>query len=125
MDAAGRKVHMPDPVLVTAISNLLAPLPSITEEKTPTHATYFIGRKIFAFTRSGDGGGVAIKLPKERIAELIERDDITILKMGQRTMKEWILLDHAKAADYTEDLDLFKESIAFVAATKRKQRERR
>ena len=116
---------MPDPVLVTAISNLLAPLPSITEEKTPTHATYFIGRKIFAFTRSGDGGGVAIKLPKERIAELIERDDITILKMGQRTMKEWILIDHAKAADYTEDLDLFKESIAFVAATKRKQRERR
>src|SRR5580698_9042693 len=65
-DGRSRKeVHMPDPVLVTAISNLLAPLPSITEEKTPTHATYCIGRKIFAFTRSGGGGGVAIKLPKE------------------------------------------------------------
>jgi len=116
---------MPDPVLVTAISKLLAPLPSITEEKTPTHATYFIGRKIFAFTRSGGTGGVAIKLPKERIAELIGRDDITILKMGPRTMKEWILLDHAKPGDYTGDLDLFKESIAFVAATKSNLRKRR
>lgn len=116
---------MPDPVLVTAISKLLAPLPSITEEKTPTHATYFIGRKIFAFTRSGGGGGVAIKLPAERIAELLERDHITILKMGKRTMKEWILLDHAKPTDYMEDLDLFKESIAFVAATKHKPRKSR
>ena len=109
---------MPDPVLVTAISNLLAPLPSITEERTPTHATYFIGRKIFAFTRSGGGGGVALKLPADRIAELLVRDHITILKMGKRTMKEWVLLDHAKPTDYTDDLDLFKESIAFVAATK-------
>jgi hypothetical protein len=116
---------MPDPVLVTAISRLLAPLPSITEEKTPTHATYFIGRKIFAFTRSGGGGGVALKLPAERIAELLERDHITILKMGKRTMKEWIVLDHAKTADYTNDLDLFKESIAFVASTRHKPRKSR
>ena len=116
---------MPDPVLVTAISNLLAPFPSITEEKTPTHATYFIGRKIFAFTRSGGGGGVALKLPHERIAELVERDDITVLKMGKRTMKEWILLDHAKPTDYSEDLDLFKESIAFVAATNHTPRKHR
>ena len=116
---------MPDPVLVTAISKLLAPLPSITEEKTPTHATYFIGRKIFAFTRSGGGGGVAIKLPKERIAELLGRADITILKMGKRTMTEWILLDHATPADYTEDLDLFKESIAFVTTTRGKPRKSR
>ncbi len=116
---------MPDPVLVAALSKLLAPLPSITEERTQTHATYFIGKKIFAFTRSGGGGGVALKLPKERIAELIERDDITILKMGKRTMTEWVLLDHAKPADYTGDLDLFKESIAFVAATKSKPRKSR
>ena len=116
---------MPDPVLVTAISKLLAPLPSITEEKTPTHATYFIGRKIFAFTRSGGGGGVALKLPHERITELIERDHITVLKMGDRTLKEWILLDHAKPTDYVEDIDLFKESIAFVAATKHKPRKSR
>jgi hypothetical protein len=125
MDAAGRKFPMPDPVLVTAISHLLAPLPSITEEKTPTHATYFIGRKIFAFTRSGGGGGVALKLPAERIAELLQREHITILKMGKRTMKEWILLDHPKPTDYMEDLDLFKESIAFVASTKHTPRKSR
>ena len=116
---------MPDPVLVTEISKLLAPLPSITEERTPTHATYFIARKIFAFTRSGEGGGVAIKLPKERIAELIARDDITRLKMGERTMSEWILLDHVKPGDYGKDIDLFKESIAFVAATKHLPRKSR
>jgi hypothetical protein len=116
---------MSDPVLVTAISRLLAPLPSITEEKTQTHATYFVGKKIFAFTRSGNGGGVALKLPKERIAELLKRDDITKLKMGKRTMTEWILLDHAKPAGYMEDLDLFKESIAFVATSKSKPRKSR
>ena len=40
--------------------------------------------------------------------------------MGKRTMKEWILLDRAKPADYKKDLALFKEAIAFVAAGKRK-----
>jgi hypothetical protein len=114
-----REEPMSDPDLIAALSKLLATLPGIAEEKTATHATFLTGKKIFAFTRSG-GGGVALKLPKERIAELLQRDDIAPLAMGKRTMKEWILLDRAKPADYRKDLALFKEAITCVAAGKRK-----
>src|SRR6266567_5905248 len=78
---------MPEPDLIAALSKLLATPPGIAEEKTATHATLLTGKKVFAFTRSG-GGGAALKLPKERIAELLQRDDITPLTMGKRTMKE-------------------------------------
>jgi predicted DNA-binding protein (MmcQ/YjbR family) len=110
---------MPEPDLIVALSSLLSALPGVAEEKTATHATFTTNKKVFAFTRSA-GGGVALKLPKERIAELLQREDIIPLRMGKRTMKEWILLDRAKPADYKKDLALFKESIAFVSAGKSK-----
>jgi hypothetical protein len=109
---------MPDPELVTALSKLLATLPGVIEEKTEKHATFLINKKVFAFTRSGDSGGVAIKLPKERIAELLPRKEISPLTMGKRTMKEWILLDHVKSSGYKKDLALFKEAISFVSSRK-------
>lgn len=107
---------MPDPGLVVAASNLLGTLPGVTEEKTETHATFLIGDKIFAFTRNG--GGMALKLPRERIAELVRQEDFKPLTMGKRTMKEWMLIDHRKTADYKKDLELFKEAMAFVAVKK-------
>jgi hypothetical protein len=107
---------MPDADLVAALSKLLATLPGVTAEKTLTHATFLINKKVFAFTRSGDGGGVALKLPKEKIAELLRRKEISPLTMGKRTMKEWVLLDHAKPSSYKNDLLLFQEAITFVAA---------
>ena len=110
---------MADPRLIAILSSLLGPLAEVTEEKTETHATFLIGKKVFAFTRSS-GPGVALKLPKERIAALLERDEITQLTMGKRTMKEWIVLEHAKLADYKKDLALFKEAKAFVEAGKKK-----
>jgi predicted DNA-binding protein (MmcQ/YjbR family) len=110
---------MADPKLIAALSSLLAPLPDVAEEKTETHATFLTGKKVFAFTRSS-GPGVALKLPKERIAALLQREDITPLTMGKRTMKEWIVIEHPKPADYKKDLALFKEAKAFVEAGKKK-----
>ncbi|HMF64195.1 MAG TPA: luciferase family protein [Edaphobacter sp.] len=109
---------MPDADLVDALSKLLAPLPGVAEERTPTHATFLINKKVFAFTRKG--GGVALKLPRERIDDLLQREDVIPLTMGKRTMKEWVLLNHAKPSDYKKDLVLFKEAIAFVSAGKKK-----
>ncbi|HEX4576984.1 MAG TPA: hypothetical protein VH117_06510 [Edaphobacter sp.] len=63
---------------------------------------------------------VVLKLPKERIAVLLQRDDITLLTMGKRTMKEWIVIERAKPTDYKKDLALFKEAKAFVEAEKKK-----
>src|SRR5882757_4260964 len=110
---------MADARLIATLSSLLGSLPDISEEKTETHATFLIGRKVFAFTRSS-GPGVALKLPKERIAALQQREDITQLTMGKRTMKEWIVIEHPKPADYKKDLALFKEARAFVEAAKKK-----
>jgi len=109
---------MPDADLVAAVSKLIAALPGVTEVKTPIHATFLTGKKIFAFTRHG--GGMALKLPRERIAELIQLDDFAPLIMGKRTMKEWIFIDHKSPADYKKDLGLFREAITFVTAEKKK-----
>jgi hypothetical protein len=108
---------MPDADLVATISKLLSSLPGVTEEKTENHATFLTNKKVFAFTRS-KGGGVALKLPKERIAELLQRKEISLLTMGKRTMKEWILLEYPKPADYKKDRALFKEALSFVASGK-------
>jgi hypothetical protein len=114
---AQRKLFMSDPELVIALSNFLAPLPKVTEQKTGTHVTFRVGKKIFAFTRGGGHPGVALKLPQERIGELLQREEISLLVMGKRTMTEWILLDHDNPASYKKDLVLFKEAMAFVAAS--------
>jgi hypothetical protein len=113
---------MADPRLIAALSSLLGPLQNVTEEKTEIHATFLIKKKVFAFTRSS-GPGVALKLPKERIAALLQRGDITLLTMGKRTMKEWIVIEHTKPADYKKDLALFKEAKAFVEAGKKRRKE--
>jgi hypothetical protein len=109
---------MPDADLVDALSKLLATLPGVAEERTPTHATFLTNKKIFAFTRKG--GGVALKLPRERIDDLLQREDVIPLTMGKRTMKEWVLLNHARPSDYKKELALFKAAIAFVSAGKNK-----
>jgi hypothetical protein len=36
-------------------------------------------------------------------------------------MKEWIVIEHSKPADYKKDLGLFKEAKAFVEAEKKKK----
>jgi len=113
---------MPDPELVVALSKLLAPLPGVAEKRTETHATFLVGKKIFAFTRGGDGRGVALKLPKERIAQLAGREEISPLVMGKRTMKEWALLDHASPSSYKKDLAIFKEAMAFASTGSKPQR---
>jgi len=107
---------MPEPELVIALSKLLMPLPGVSEKKTETHATFLVNDKVFAFTRSGSVGRVALKLPKERIVELLQREEISLLTMGKRTMKEWILLAHTRPVSYKKDLALFKEAIVFVSA---------
>ena len=106
---------MPDCDLVAALSRLLATLPGVVEEKTEKHVTFLVKKKVFAFTRS-TGDGVALKLPQERIAALIGRQEVSPLTMGKRTMKEWILLQHDKPASYKKDLDLFNDAVTFVSA---------
>jgi hypothetical protein len=112
---------MADPKLIATLSSLLGSLPGVKEKQLPNHTSFFTGKNIFVFT-SRTSNRVILKLPKERIAALLQREDITLLTMGKRTMKEWIVIEHSKPADYKNDLALFKEAKAFVEAEKEKMK---
>jgi hypothetical protein len=107
---------MADPKLIAILSSLLGSLTGVKEKQLPNHTSFFTGKNIFVFT-SRTSDRVILKLPKERIATLLQRKDITLLTMGKRTMKEWIVIEHSKPADYRKDFALFKEAKAFVEAT--------
>src|SRR5580704_7160344 len=109
---------MADLKLIAILSSLLAPLPGVKEKQFANHTSFFTGKNIFVFT-SRTSNRVILKLPKERIAALLQREDVALLTMGKRTMKEWIVIEHSKPADYKKDLALFKEAKAFVEAEKK------
>ena len=91
-------------------------LPQATVVRKPSGAMYQIGAKIFAFTRPE---GVAMKLPEERIARLVETRDASFLVMGTKTMREWVLLRYSTPGDYLKDGKLFEEALNFVASLKK------
>jgi hypothetical protein len=110
---------MADPKLIAILSSLLRPLPGVKEKQFPGHTSFFTGKNIFVFT-SRTSNRVILKLPQERIAALLQWEDITLLTMGKRTMKEWIVIEHPRVGDYKKDLALFKEAKSFVEAGKKR-----
>ena len=92
-------------------------LPQAVVVRKPSGAMYQAGTKIFAFTRPD---GIAMKLPEEQIASLVEtRDDASFLVMGTKTMREWVMLRYAGPGDYRKDGKLFYEAMKFVASLKK------
>jgi hypothetical protein len=98
---------------------MLRELPGVAVRSRPGHASFHAGKKVFAFTRPE---GVAMRLPKEKIADLAGRRDVSILVMGKRVMKEWVVVAHKSSAAYKKDLELFKISASFVADRSRRSR---
>ena len=111
---------MADQELIAALSTLIGSLPGVSERQFPNHTSFFAGRNVFAFT-SRTSNRVVLKLPKERIATLLQLANVTLLTMGKRTMKEWIVIERNKPNDYKKDLALFKEAKAFVEIEKKKK----
>jgi hypothetical protein len=92
---------------------ILRELPGVTVRSRPGHASFHVSKKVFAFTRPE---GVAMKLPKEKIAELAGNRNVSMLVMGKRVMKEWVVVAHKNPGAYKKDLELFKISASFVAS---------
>jgi hypothetical protein len=67
-----------------------------------------VGGKIAASYRDGQ---LVLKLPPERIAELIEREQGALFSAYGKTMTGWIALSPAADAEW---LPLTEEAIAFV-----------
>jgi hypothetical protein len=76
--------------------------------------------RVFCFITKD--GSLAMKLPASSIEPLLESGDATLLRMGQRSMREWAVLPEA---DARATLKLLHEAKAFVESlpktAKRKQ----
>jgi hypothetical protein len=73
------------------------------------HASFEVGGKVFCFvTRDG---GLALKLPEPRIEPLLESGDAKLLRMGTRTMREWVVVPESGSA---ATLRLLREAKSFV-----------
>ena len=91
----------------------LAKIPGVVVKRKLTSANFTVKKKVFAFTK---GDGVVLKLPPEAVKRLVEVGAASMLVMGNRTMKEWIVIRFKNPSDLKKQLGLFKEAMAFVSA---------
>jgi len=97
------------PVLVAT----LVKFPGVAATLKLNSANFTIKGKVFAFTKRN---GVVLKLPPETVRRLVEAGVASLLVMGERTMKEWIVIRPKNKTEARKQLGLFKEAIAFVSS---------
>jgi hypothetical protein len=92
---------------------LLLALPGVSARTINSLDAYFVADKMFACI-SGDG--VGLRLPVATATELqFSRGDVVPFQPGgMASTREWIQINRADAADYEEDLPLFRASVDFV-----------
>ena len=81
------------------------------------HGSLEVEDKVFAFTRPDESA--ALKLPATRIAELLADGEIRHLMMGERTMREWVVIPNIAAP---HNLKLLKEAMTYVASLPKTER---
>ena len=94
---------------------LLLTLPGVSARTISSLDAYFVSDKMFACI-SGDG--VGLRLPVATVTELsFSRAHVVPFQPGgMASTREWVQINRVDAADYAEDLPLFRESIEFVKA---------
>jgi hypothetical protein len=99
------------------IDALLLKLPGASARKINGLDAYFVSDKMFACISSG---GVGLRLPAAVATELqFSRDNVVPFQPGgMASSREWIQIDRADAADYEQDLELFRASLEFVKAAR-------
>ena len=88
-------------------------MPGVSARTINKLDAYFISDKMFACI-SGDG--VGLRLPVATVTELsFSRGDVVSFQPGgMASTREWVQINRVDAADYAEDLPLFRESMEFV-----------
>lgn len=100
---------------IEALSLMIGNLKGVTVGKHLNNKNFLTRGRVFAFMK---GDGIALKLPKEKIAQIIKDKDIKPLIMGKRKMNEWVVIERKTTREYKKDLPLFRESIEFVSKTR-------
>lgn len=99
------------------IDALLLKLPGVSGRKINGLDAYFVVDKMFACI---SGEGLGLRLSAAAATELqFSRDNISAFQPGgNASSREWIQINRADAADYAQDMDLFRESLDFVKAAR-------
>lgn len=100
------------------IDALLLKLPGVSGRKINGLDAYFVSDKMFACI-SGDGLG--LRLPTAVATELhFSRGNVAAFSPGGvASTREWIQINRPDAADYSQDLELIRNSIDFVKSGRR------
>ena len=99
------------------IDALLLTLPGVTASKINGLDAYFVNDKMFACI---SGNGIGLRLPVPIATELqFSRDNVVPFQpAGLTSTREWIQIDREDAADYAKDLEIFRQSLEFVKASR-------
>jgi hypothetical protein len=96
------------------MDGLLLGMPGVKGSKAFGYPAYKVNGKVFAFVGSH---GIAIKLPLARVQDLIATNEgMKPFEVGEGVVwREWVSIDRPQSDDYAQDIDLFEESMLFVA----------
>jgi hypothetical protein len=97
----------------TVLVSMLQKLPGVAVGKKFNSTNFTVRKKVFAFTKDGD---VVLKLPPETVKALLKTRSASLLVMGKRTMKEWVVIRYKESADAKKHLTLFKEAMDYVSS---------
>ena len=102
-----------EPTRKAQIDALLLTLPGVSARKLNGLDAYFVSDRMFACI---SGGGIGLRLPAATATELqFARNDVVPFQPGgMASSREWIQIDRADAAEYAQDLELFRTSLEYV-----------
>jgi len=92
---------------------MLAKVPSVVVTQKLNSANFTVKKKVFAFT-SGDR--IVLKLPPDTVRNLVKVKAASMLVMGKRTMKEWVVIHLKNPSDAKKQSGLLKEAMIFVSS---------
>jgi hypothetical protein len=99
--------------LAAVLTSMLEELPGVVVGKKFNSVNFTVDKKVFSFIKDGS---VVLKLPPETVKALVAARTASLLVMGKRTMKEWVVIRYKEPADAKKDLGLFKEAMEFVSS---------
>ena len=104
--------HRPD--VAEVVGKALADVPGVRAGKMFGFPAFFMGRKLFACVY---GDGVALKLPPETLARVLELPGASRFEPYGKRMREWAHIAHETAEEYNQDQELLLEAADYVGAT--------
>jgi hypothetical protein len=106
--------HNHNPAHKSIMDGLLLGMPGVKGSKAFGYPAYKVNGKVFAFVADNS---VGIKLPAERVQSLVAGGGaMKPFEVADGVVwREWVSIDRPQSDDYAQDIDLFEESLSFVA----------